>query len=170
MNPMQQVKLEKITLNIGSGKEPSKLDKGMLLIKKITGIEPVKTITQKRIPAWGVRPGLPIGCKITLRKQAAKELLARLLKAKENKLKESQFDNHGNVSFGIHEYIDIPGVEYDPKIGVIGLEVCVSLQKPGYRIKYRKIRKKKIAKKHYVTKQEAMDFLKNSFNVSVMGE
>lgn len=170
MNPMQLVKLEKVTLNIGSGKEQSKLDKGIMLIKKITGIEPVKTITQKRIPAWGVRPGLPIGCKITLRKESAKQLLARLLKAKDNKLKESQFDVHGNVSFGIHEYIDIPGVDYDPKIGVIGLEVCVTLQRPGFRIKYRKLNKKNIAKKHYVTKQEAVLFLKDNFGVSVVEE
>lgn len=164
---MQKVGIGKVTLNIGAGKEQTKLEKGVVLIKKITGRDPIKTITNKRIPAWGVRPGLPIGCMITIRKEPAKELLIRLLKAKENKLKESQFDNTGNVSFGIHEYIDIPGVTYDPAIGVTGLQVCLTLEKPGYRIKKRKLRKKSLSKKHMVTKQEAMAFMKDNFKVEV---
>lgn len=65
MNPMRNIRIEKVTLNIGAGKDQNKLDKARLLLKAITGIEPVKTVTQKRIPGWGLRPGLPIGCKIT---------------------------------------------------------------------------------------------------------
>src|SRR3989338_1238596 len=158
MNPMKNIRIEKLTLNIGAGKEQAKLEKGVLLLK---------TITNKRIPSWGVRPGLPIGCKLTLRKQSAKELIKRLLKAKQNKLKESNFDNLGNVSFGIHEYIDIPGIEYDPKIGVLGLQVCITLERPGYRIKKRKLKQKKIAKSHVIKKQDALDFMKKEFNVNV---
>lgn len=167
MNPMKNIRIEKLTLNIGAGKEQSKLEKGVLLLKTITGIDPVKTITNKRIPSWGVRPGLPIGCKLTLRKQSAKELIKRLLKAKENKLKESNFDDLGNVSFGIHEYIDIPGIEYDPKIGVLGLQVCITLERPGYRIKKRKLKQKKIAKSHVIKKPDAVEFMKKEFNVNV---
>ena len=141
MNPMQEIRIEKLTLNIGAGKDPAKLDKGMTLIKTITGIEPVKTITKKRIAEWGLRPGLPIGCKITLRKQAAHTLIPRLLTAKDNKLTTKNFDEHGMISFGIPEYIDIPGVPYNPSIGVIGLQVCITLEKKGYRIKRRKIRR-----------------------------
>ena len=72
MNPMQQVRIGKLTLNIGAGKDPSKLEKGLTLIKSITGIEPLKTVTTKRIAEWGLRPGLPIGCKLTLRKKQHK--------------------------------------------------------------------------------------------------
>jgi len=167
MNPMQQVRIEKVTLNIGAGKDQTKLDKGVILIKAITGIEPVKTITSKRIPGWGLRPGLPIGCKLTLRKQKAAEILKRLLEAKDKKLAESQFDEQGNISFGIHEYIDIPGVAYDPKIGIMGLQVCVSLERPGFRIKRRRLEQKKIPKKHQISKQDAINFIKNNFNVIV---
>lgn len=166
-NPMQKPRIEKLTLNIGAGKDLSKLEKGISLIKKITGLEPVKTVTSKRIPAWGLRPGLPIGCKLTLRKQKAIELLKQLLEARNKKLQPQNFDEAGNISFGIPEYIDIPGVAYDPKIGVIGLQVCVTLEKPGYRLKKRKIAKRKIPKRHMVTKQEAIDFMKNTFGVSV---
>src|SRR3989338_3773935 len=107
MNPMKNIKVGKITLNVGAGKNTAKLEKGMKLIEALAGKPPVKTFTTKRIPTWGVRPGLPLGCKLTLRKKEARELLARLLTAKENKLSQKQFDGAGNLAFGVHEYIDI---------------------------------------------------------------
>nr|AJS12494.1 50S ribosomal protein L5P [uncultured archaeon] len=167
MNLMREVKIEKITLNIGAGKDQAKLEKGMLLLKSIASITPIKTYTSKRIPEWGLRPGLPIGCKLTIRKTAAEELLKRLLDAKENKLKKSQFDKEGNMSFGIHEYIDIAGVKYDPQIGIMGLEVCVTLERPGFRIKRRSFKIRKIPSKHKITKEEAIEFIKKKFNVEI---
>ena len=112
---MRDVRIEKLTLNIGAGKEQAILEKGLILLKNITGITPVKTVTQKRIANWGLRPGLPIGCKLTFRKDQARELVKRLLVAKSNILSKNNFDDNGNVSFGIHEYIDIPEVKYDLK-------------------------------------------------------
>ncbi len=170
MNPSRNIKINKVTLNIGAGKDQVKLDKGIKLLKSITNVSPVKTITSKRIPGWGLRPGLPIGCKATLRRKNAIELLKRLVQAKDNNLRESQFDNNGNISFGIEECIDIPGLKYDPEIGIIGLEVCVTLERNGFRIKRRKIAKKKIPKKHTITKQEAIDFMKKEFNIKLEGD
>jgi len=164
---MRQVRIEKLTLNIGAGKDQAILEKGMQLLKNITGIPPVKTVSKKRIPEWGIRPGLPIGCKITLRKKQAEDLLKRLLEAKSNTLKESQIDNNGNVAFGIHEYIDIPDAKYDPKIGIIGLEVCVTLERPGFRIKKRRLQKRKLPTKQRIEKKEAIDFLINNFNIKI---
>ena len=166
---MKTVRIEKVTLNIGAGKDQNKLEKARLLLKAITGIEPVKTVTQKRIPTWGLRPGLPIGCKITLRKKAASELLKRMIEAKEQTLKESQFDERGNIAFGVHEYIDIPGVKYDPKIGIIGLQVCITLERNGFRVKKRSLKRSNISKKHVIKKEEAIEFMKKEFNV-VIGE
>ncbi len=136
-------------------------------MKNITGVDPIKTVTQKRIPEWGLRPGLPIGCKITLRKGSAKEIIGRLLKAKENHLKESCFNESGTISFGIEEYIDIPDVKYDPEIGIIGLEACLTLERPGFRIKRRRTLKKKIPKKHNITQEDAINFMKKEFNIKV---
>ncbi len=167
MNPMKTVRIEKLTLNIGAGKEPVRLEKGVALLKRITGIEPQKTVTQKRIPSWGVRPGLPIGCRLTLRKDKALELIKRLLAAKDNKLKMSQIDSLGNISFGIHEYIDIPGVEYDPGIGVMGLQVCITLERPGYRVKRRHIRPGSMHKSHLVTREDAIKFMEKEFKITV---
>lgn len=167
---MKEIKIEKVTLNIGAGKEQAKLDKTIMLLKNITGLVPVKTFSKKRIPEWGLRPGLPIGCKITLRKKKAIELLKRLLDAKDNSLTKKQFDNEGNVSFGIHEYIDVPDVKYDPKIGVMGFEVCVTLERAGFRIKRRSVKKRKIPSRHKISKNDSIEFMKQKFNVNVDGE
>lgn len=167
MNPMKSIRIEKITLNVGAGKEQSKLEKGIVLLKSITGIEPIKTFTSKRIPSWGLRPGLPIGCKLTLRKKKAEEVLKRLFEAKENRLSPRQFDKEGNIAFGIHEYMDIPGAKYDPKIGMMGLEVCVTFERPGFRIKRRRMLRKKIPAKQKITKEEAIEFIAKKFNIKI---
>ncbi len=167
MNKMREIKIEKVTLNIGTGKDQKQLEKGLKLLKSIAQAKPVKTITNKRIQEWGIRPGLPIGCKVTIRGGAAEKLLERLLKAKDKKLKNTQFDDFGNLAFGIHEYIDVPDVKYDPEIGIMGLEICVTIGRPGYRIKRRKIMKKKIPKKHRITKEDAIKFIQEKFKVIV---
>ena len=167
---MREIRIEKLTLNIGAGKEQAVLEKGTTLLKNITGIPPVKTITQKRIAGWGLRPGLPIGCKITLRKEKAKELIKRLLAARNNILSESNFDDYGNLSFGIHEYIDIPGVKYDHKIGILGLQVSLTLERPGFRIKKRKIMKKRIPVSHKINQEEAIKFMKKNYSIKIEEE
>jgi large subunit ribosomal protein L5 len=167
MNPMKKIKVEKITLNIGAGKDEPKLKKGIKLITELTGKAPVQTISKKRIPNWGLREGLPIGCKLTLRGEEAEKLLKRLLKSKENTLKETQFDNMGNLAFGIPEYIDIPGAKYNPEIGIMGLEATVTLTRPGYRVKIRRIKAKKVGKHHIITKQEAINFMKEEYELKI---
>ncbi len=169
-NPMKNIRIEKLTLNVGAGKDVSKLEKGMKLIKHITGISPVKTFTKKRIPAWGLRPGLPIGCKLTLRKDKASKLLPRLLDAKEHILKPQQFDENGNIAFGIPEYIDIGETKYEPEIGIMGLEVCVTLERPGFRIRRRRKMRAKIPSHHRISKEDAMKFMVENFKVKVEEE
>ncbi|MEM4336735.1 MAG: 50S ribosomal protein L5 [Candidatus Woesearchaeota archaeon] len=170
MNINRNIRIEKVTLNIGAGKSVEKLEKGMKLIKMITGISPVKTITQKRIPGWGLRPGIPVGCKLTLRKKKAQEILSLLLKAKDNILSESNFDEFGNLSFGIHEYIDIPGIKYSPDIGIMGLQVCVTFERAGFRVKRKKTGSKKIGARHNLTKKEVIDYVTKNFEVSIKEE
>ena len=166
-NQMRTIKIEKVTLNVGAGKDQTRLEKGLALLNTIANATPIKTITNKRIQEWGLRPGLPIGCKLTLRKDKASKLLPRLLDAIENKLSEKQFDNNGNIAFGIHEYIEIPGVKYDPKIGIMGLEVCITLERPGYRIKRRKLLMRKVPTRHRISKQEAIEFMTKHFNTAI---
>ena len=164
MNSMRDIRIEKVTLNCGVGEAGDKLDNAMKLLEQITGKKPVKTTTMKRIPTWGVRPKLTIACKVTIRHQEAVELLKRLIEAVDNKIPESKFDKNGNFSFGIEEYLLIPGVEYDIKIGIIGLDVAVTLERPGYRVK-KKAKSSKIGKKHRITREEAIEFMNKNFNI-----
>ena len=167
---MKNIRIEKVTLNIGAGKDQSRLEKGIVLLNAVANQVPIKTVTTKRIQEWGLRPGLPIGFKITLRKDRAIKMLPRLLEAVENKLRQKQFDENGNIAFGIHEYIEIPGVKYDPKIGIMGLEVCITLERPGFRIKKRRIMPRKIPRRHRVSRQEAIEYMKSNFNTVVEAE
>ena len=170
MNPMQSLRIEKVTLNVGAGKDQHVLEKGMTVIKSLTGIEPQKRITNKRIPAWGVRPGLPVGCRLTLRGKPAEDILRRTLKAKDFKLRTSHFDDAGSVSFGIPEHIEIEGAKYDPKIGVMGLQVCVTLEKPGFHVKRRRVRAMPVGKTHRITRVQSISFMKDKFKIKIAEE
>ncbi len=170
MNTMKNITVEKVTLNIGVGAPGDKLDKAAKLLQSISGLKPVKTTSNKRIPTWGVRPKLPLACKVTVRRKKAEILLKRLLQAADNKIPKRKFDVFGNFSFGIPEYIDIPDVPYDPGIGVIGLEVAVTLERPGFRIKRRSVKKSSVGNRHKISVEDAVQFLKEKFNVSVMEE
>ncbi len=167
---MKSIKIEKITLNIGAGKDQSRLEKGLILLNLIANATPIKTITNKRVQEWGLRPGLPIGCKLTLRKDRAMKLLPSLLEAVDNKLSQNQFDENGNIAFGIHEYIEIPGIKYSPKIGIMGLEVCITLERPGYRIKRRRLMARKIPFRHRISKQESIQFMISNFKIKLEEE
>lgn len=170
MNPMKEIRIEKITLNIGVGEPGDKLDKATRLLQLISGRKPIQTMAKKRIPTWGLRPKLKIACKVTLRGEPAKDLLKRLIKAVNNFIPESKFDKSGNFSFGIEEYIDIPGIEYDVAIGIIGLETAVTLSRPGYRVKRKRIDKGKIPGRHKIAKEEAMEYMIKNYNIKTKKE
>lgn len=166
-NVMRTIKVAKVTINIGCGTDAKKMERGQKLIQQLTGLEPVKAKTTKRLASWGLRPGLPIGVKITLRGKQAVDLLERCIQAKERRLKPSTFDNNGNVSFGIAEYIDIPQAQYDPNIGIMGLQVSVTLERPGTRVKKRARKIARIPQRHRISKQDAIAFMAEKFKVQV---
>lgn len=168
---MRRIEIDKVTINICVGKPGEPLEKAEKLLKKMfPNRKPIRTRAKKRIEAWGIRPGLEIGVKLTLRKKDAEEALKWLIKAVNNTLSEKQFDEYGNFSFGIKEYVWIPGLKYDPQIGILGMDVCVAVKRPGYRVLYRKIKKSKIPKKHRTTKEEVIEFLKEKFGINIIKE
>jgi large subunit ribosomal protein L5 len=165
MNKMKEIRVDKVTLNFGAGKDQKHLENGIALIKMIAGEDPVKTYSDQRIPAWGLRPGLPIGAKLTLRGEQAEKIIQRFLVAKDKKLNVSCVDDYGNVSFGIPEYIDIPDVKYDPKVGVMGLQISITLARPGFRVAKRKLKQQRVGRTHQIRKEEAQEFMKKTFGV-----
>jgi large subunit ribosomal protein L5 len=157
---MKDVLIEKVVVNMGIGADPEKSKRGEKILESITGKKPVKTKGTKRIPDWGVRPGVVLGLKATLRGKNAEEFLKKAFAAKENRILSKNFDENGNFGFGIHEHIDLPDAKYDPKLGILGFDVLVTLKKRGYRVKQRKIKNTKVGNKQRVTKEEGIGFVK----------
>ena len=166
MNPMQELKIDKVTLNIGAGDDKQKIEKSVKLLEMLTGKKPVVTKSKKR-STFGVAKGKPIGVMVTLRKKDAANFLKNALVAKENKISSKQFDKDGNFSFGIREYIDIPGVRYSHDIGMMGFDIAVTVERKGFRIKRRRIRQVKIPRKQKISKEETAEWLKNKFGVAI---
>jgi len=167
-NAMKKIYLEKIVLNMGVGKSGDAIEVAKNALKQISGKKPSSRNAKETHRDWGVRKGEPIGAAVTVRNDEAKALLKLLFEAKGNQAKAESFDNFGNYSFGIKEHIDIPGVKYDPQIGILGLDVSITLSRPGFNIRFRSKHKSKIGKSHIITKKEAQDFLTEEFGVEVV--
>ena len=165
---MKKISLNKIVLNMGIGKSGEPIETGKIALVQITGKKPNTRNAKKSQRDWGVRKGEPIGVAVTVRGNDATELLKKLLVAKEDQINKKAFDNEGNLSFGIKEHIDIPGIKYDPKVGILGLEVAISLTRPGFNIKLRSKHKTKIGKNHRITKNDAIKFLTEEFKVKIV--
>ena len=165
-NKMRHIKIEKVVLNVGA--TGAEIEKGVKLLKLLTGKNPAKRKARKRIPALGVRPGLEVGAVVTLRKNF-EGILKKMLAAVDNKIKRKQVaDNH--FSFGIHEYIEIPGTEFQRDIGIRGLDVTVVFERAGKRVAKRKIKRGKIPKRQAVTKKEIINFMENKFEIRFEGK
>ena len=132
--------------------------------KPATGQKPVRT-TASNAKTFGIKKGEPIGCKVTLRKKRAEDFLKRAFEIKDNKFYLQQFDDMGNFSFGIEEHTDFPDMEYDPDIGIFGMDINVVLQRPGYRISRRRIQRRKIPRSHRLNKEDVITFFKEEFGV-----
>ncbi|NIO23263.1 MAG: 50S ribosomal protein L5 [Candidatus Aenigmarchaeota archaeon] len=167
MSRMRKIRLEKVTINMGAGEAGQKLESAKKLIGKFSESKIVVTKTHKRT-TFGVAKGRPIGAKVTLRGEKAKEFLISVLHSLDNRLGVNQFDDNGNFSIGVKEYIHIPGVKYDPEIGIMGMDVSVTLERPGFRIKRRKLKPKKIGGKHRITREEAQEWVKKEFKVEIV--
>lgn len=163
-NPMRQIKIEKVLLSC-SGKA-EELEKSKKLLEFLTGRKAQVISSTKRIPDFDVRPGLEVGTRITLRGREAVEIFKRMLGAIDNKLSKKQIsDNH--FSFGIKEYIEIPGVEYKREIGIRGLSVTIVFARPGLRVQRKKISSGKVSKKQYISKDEIIKYMEDVFKTKI---
>lgn len=168
MNPMRIPLIEKVTVHIGTGESGERLINAENLLEAIVKQKPVRAIAKKTLPTFSIKKREPIGCKVTLRGKNAQEFLKTALKIVENKVNASQFDENGNFSFGIEEHTDFPGMKYDPSIGIYGMDVNVSIKRPGFRISSRKVEKHKIPMNHRLNKEDAISFLKEKYGAEVV--
>ena len=166
-NKMKELLIDKVTVNIGIGSSGDRLEYAKELLEKLTGMTPIETTAKKRNPVFKLRVGMPIGTKITLRGKKAKEFVDKALTARKRMISARCFDRSGNFAFGVPEYIDFPGAKYDPKIGMMGFDICVTLKRRGKRIELRRIGKSKIGKSHKISKNDAMEFAKTALNAKL---
>lgn len=161
-------KIEKVTVNIGVGEAGERLKKAETVITSITGHKPVETLSKTTSKDWGLRKRMPIGCKVTLRSSDADEFLKAALATRENKIADYAFDDEGNLAFGIPDHTLFKSQKYDPKIGIFGMDICITMKKDGYRIKRRRIATRKVPHRHRVNKEESIQFFSKAFNVEVV--
>lgn len=168
MNLMRNVQIDKVVVHMGVGEAGAKLVNAENIMKEITGQNSVRSIAKRTQPAFGVRKGQPIGCKVTLRGSAAEEFTRTALNCIERKLFASQFDINGNVSFGIEEHTDFPGQSYNPMVGIYGMDVNVVFERRGIRIARRNIERRKLPTKQRVQREDAINFMKDSYQVAML--
>ena len=166
-NVMRVISLEKVVLNMGVGKSGDAIEIAKKALDQISGKKSCNRSAKKAQRDWGVRKGEPIGASVTVRGEDAKSLLKKLFEAKGNTVNGRSIDKMGNLSFGILEHIDIPGIKYDPKIGILGLDVSVRLSRPGFGIKLRSKHKANVGYTHKITPAEAKAYLTKEFGVVV---
>lgn len=167
MNPMQCLSIHKVVVHMGVGESGDKLSKAEDVLKKITGQSPVKTVAKRTLPAFGTRKGAPIGCKVTLRGKRADTFVQTAFTIVHQRLNPSQFDTQGNFSFGIEEHTDFPGMSYDPKIGIFGMDINIALERKGARIGRRTIERRRIPPNQKVSPQEAIAFMTEQYKMEV---
>ena len=165
---MLKPKIEKVVINCCVGKSGEPLEKAMRILQELTGQKPSIRRAKKTIKDFGIRRKEPIACVVTLRGERAREFLSRAFQAVDNRISKSSFDEMGNFSFGIKEHIDIPGVKYDPELGIIGMDVSVALERPGFRVKRRRRARSKIGTEHLLSPDEAISFIREEFNVEIV--
>ncbi|MFB6311344.1 MAG: 50S ribosomal protein L5 [Salinirussus sp.] len=162
---MREPRIEKVVAHVGVGQGGRELGNAEEILAEIAGQQPVRTVASETEPDFGIREGDPIGTKVTLRDEDAAGFLETALPLVD--LAPAQFDDTGNFSFGIEEHTDFPGQEYDPEVGIYGLDVTVNLVRPGYRVSKRDQASRSIPSRHRLDPDDAIDFVEARFEVEV---
>ena len=162
---MREPRIEKVVVHMGVGQGGRELANAEEILAEVVGQQPVRTVAQETEPDFGIREGDPIGTKVTLRDEDAVDFLETVLPLVE--LSPTQFDDTGNFSFGVEEHTDFPSQEYNPEIGIYGLDVTVNLVRPGYRVSKRDQASRSIPSRHRLDPADAVDFIESRFDVEV---
>jgi large subunit ribosomal protein L5 len=164
---MRAIKIGKVVINIAAGKSGEPLDRAITILENLTDQRPCTRRAKQTIRTFGIRKSEPIACMVTLRGPKAEAILNKTFAAIGKRISPRSFDRNGNFAFGIREHIDIPGQRYDPKLGIIGMDVMATVERRGYRVARKRRAKSKVAMSHRVKREEAIEFIKQRFGVEV---
>ena len=134
-NAMEVPRIEKITLNMGVGEataDRKALDHAVADMTKIAGQKPVIRRARKSVASFKIRDGMPVGCKVTLRRERMYEFLDRLVNVAIPRVRDfrglnaKSFDGRGNYSMGVREQIIFPEVDYDEIDAIRGMDITIT--------------------------------------------
>lgn len=134
-NPMEVPRITKITLNMGVGgaiADKKVLESARSDMEKIAGQRPITCNARKSVAAFKIRDGMPIGCKVTLRRERMYEFLDRLVNIAIPRIRDFRgmnprsFDKQGNYSMGVQEQIIFPEINYDEVDAIRGMDITIT--------------------------------------------
>lgn len=166
---MRKLRIVKVMINIGVGESGERFIKVEIMFEQFVGQKFIRRRVKQINRDFGIRRGELIVVKVIFCGEKVYQMFDRFFEVVDRKFKVSNFDEYGNFCFGIQEYINILGVEYDFEIGIFGMDVCVIFERLGFRVVKRKRQRRKILIKYKLIKEEGIVFVMEEFKVKVEG-
>jgi large subunit ribosomal protein L11e len=166
-NPMRNIVIDKLVLNICIGGETDRLTRAAKVLKELTGQEPVYSRARFTVRTFNIRRNQKISCHVTVRGAEAERITQLGLRVKDYELKDGNFSKTGNFGFGITEHIDL-GLKYDPNVGIYGMDFYVVLARPGFRVSRKKAKKGRVGNAHRISTEEAKQWATQKFNLAIL--
>merc|ERR1712014_121532 len=165
-NGMRRVICDKLIINIAVGESGDRLTKAVRVLQQLSDQTPVENFARYTVRTFGIRRNEKIATHVTVRGAKALDLIERGLKITDYEISAKHFSETGNFGFGVNERIDL-GLKYDPSTGIYGMDFYVVLRRAGFRTSKKKRKRGRIGVSHLVTKEDAMEFVRQKFNAEI---